>query len=291
MFIRELAAIAVLTASLALDLGAVTLAWRDANGRLVYQAAGAPVKVVAASNGFEPSLSPDAKLLLYTLEGKDADRTIMLYDSASGKSRALLQGLVRQAMWSPDGRRIAFLKIVKDQWMVWEMPAVEPQKARIIAARSVHALAGWAADSQSVIAVDERNLYWLGINGAAGKSVPIEKIYSQKFQWMSSDTLRFHPRNADLLAVSAFYMDTPKGAQVDAMDLNATIFLYDFKTGTRTVQLDIKSFGIYGEWSPDGEWIYFTRQETTKQRGIWRMHAGGKGLERVAAGEMCVVGR
>jgi len=291
MSIRSFALISVLTVSAALELGAITLAYRDGNGRLVYQTAGGGTKVVAPADGFEPNLNPDSRLLLYTLQGPDAARTIMLYDASTGKSRALQQGFVRQAIWSPDGLHIAFLKMGKDQWQLWAMPAVEPAKARAVATLKLDTLVGWTTDSQSVIAFDSEKLHWIGLDGAVKKSVAIDKIYSQKFQWMSSDTLRFHPRNPDLLAVSAFYMETPKGAQVDAMDLNATIFLYDFKTGSRTGQLDIKSFGLYGEWSPDGEWIYFTRQEAAKRRGIWRMHPGGKGLERVAAGEMCVVGR
>jgi len=55
-------------------------------------------------------LSHDGKKLLYTRSDSKSspDRTIVLYDFDSGKSLDLVQGLVRQAFWSPDDGRVAF---------------------------------------------------------------------------------------------------------------------------------------------------------------------------------------
>lgn len=263
---------------------AATLAYRDPGGRLLLRGEDGSSKVVAGRNGYEACFSADAQRLVYTREEDGPNRTLVLYERGRGRSRDLVHGLVRQGHWSPDGGRIAFLKFSEGSWQIWTMAVTEPEKASRAAPLPVMSLLGWSADGKAIIAADEVRMHWLDKSGAVRRSEQLDRIYGADFQWMSSDHFRFRPRDPDLLAVSAYYMETPKGAPVDDMDLNATVFLFDLKSGKRSLVLNAKMWGHDAEWSPDGEWLYFTRLESARRRVIWRVHADGTGLERVVAG-------
>ena len=91
---------------------------------------------------------------------------------------------------------------------------------------------------------------------------------------MSSNKIRIHPKNPNLLAVSAPYDET---------GMTSTLALFDIKSSKRDLVLTKKVWGDEAEWSPDGAWLYFRRLET-RGFGVWRVHPDGSGLERVAAG-------
>jgi hypothetical protein len=64
---------------------------------------GTAARAVPVKGGYQPALSHDGKRLLYTTEEKGAEksdeRTISLYDWATGKSTELLRGSVQQPFW------------------------------------------------------------------------------------------------------------------------------------------------------------------------------------------------
>jgi Tol biopolymer transport system component len=276
----------VLAASAA---SAATIAYRDASGRVVYQPEGVAARIVAAANGSELSLRPDGKALLYTRdEPSGPNRTLVLYDAGTGKSRDLMGGLVRSPLWSGDGAWIAFLRFDSGAWQLWRMPAGNPGSAARISEQRMMSLVGWAKDGESVVCFDEKNLYWMGLDGKAQRTLELRTVYGNQLQWMSSDHLRLDPSNPDRLAVSAFYEETPKGAPVDDMDLNSTIALADLKSGKRTIVMPARFWATDGEWSPDGAWIYYTRLEGRKKYEVWRMHPDGSAMERVASGSEAV---
>jgi Tol biopolymer transport system component len=253
----------------------------------MYEPEGAPARLVA-KKGYELSLSPDGKRLLYTVDAEGTKRVLMLYEADNGKSRETVSGVVREQRWSPDGSKISFLKIVGDAWQIWVMPAADPSKAKAVSTRNVDTQAGWTPDGKTIVATDVERLYWFALDGRVTKWIPLETIYGKEFQVMGGDGHRFKPGNPDLLLVSADYLDAPKGSPVDGMDLNSTLFVYDFKTGKRTVLLTTKLWGRGGEWSPAGDWIYFERIEN-QRRDIWRIHPDGAGLEKVLAGTDIVI--
>jgi uncharacterized membrane protein len=88
-------------------------------------------KKIAAPEGTELALSHDGKKLLFTRSDSktSSDRTIVLYDFDSGKSLDLVHGYVRQAFWSPNDSRIAFLKALDRSWQVWTFPAGNPESS------------------------------------------------------------------------------------------------------------------------------------------------------------------
>ena len=69
----------------------------------------------------EPSLSHDGKKLLYTRPDNKTgpDRTIVLYDTTTGRSQDLVHGGVREAFWSPDDARVAYLNFQDQKWQLY----------------------------------------------------------------------------------------------------------------------------------------------------------------------------
>src|SRR4029077_14916259 len=182
----------------------VAVAYLNPAGGVVLSRGG--VKKIVAPAGSELCLSHDGKKLLYTRsDSKTApDRTIVLYDADSGKSLDLVHGPVRQAFWSPDDSRIAYLKAQDQSWQVWSFPAAMPEAAAAFSPQTVSSLYGWL-DPRTVFASDLQNAYWVS-EDKRQSTRPLLKIYGQPFQVKNSDTIRVHPLNPDLLLVSADYV-------------------------------------------------------------------------------------
>src|SRR5262249_23717748 len=148
--------------------------------------------------------------LLYTRSDlrSGPERSIVLYDSDTGKSQDLVRGLVRQPHWSPDDTRITFLKAQDQAWQVWSFPIAAPGTATVFSEQPVSALHGWT-DNHTVLASDLENAYWLG-EDKPKQTIALREVYGLTFQIKGSDTLRLHPLNPDLLLVSANYATAPK---------------------------------------------------------------------------------
>ncbi len=266
---------------------AVTLAYIDTAGRVVYKAEGTPPRIVEAKNGYDLCLSRDGKRLLYARGAAEGpNRTMVLFDAASGKSRDLMGGLVSLARWSPDGARISFLKMDRslNAWQLWIMPAAEPSKAALVSKLNLDFVVDWTPDSKTIVAGDGQRMYWFSLDGRQQKAVAVEEVYGKDYQWTSSDVLRFHPGNPALMSMSVYYMETPKGVPFEEPGGFATILLYDWNTRKKTVLLNTKTFGHDAVWTPDGAWLYYTRQEKLEKFAVWRMHPDGTAQQRIADG-------
>ncbi len=266
----------------------VDVAYLDAAGKVVLSR-GEIRKSVAAA-GYELSVSHDGKKVLYTRDLTGPNRTIAMFDAATGRSQDLVTGLVHQAFWSPDDSRVAFLKFVDEKWQVWTFPATAPEKSAMLSPQPVLALHGWTSPT-SVLATDMENAYWLGEDGKEQQTVALKEIYGSTFQIMSSDTIRVHPLNPDLLLVTAYYTATPAGAPVDAMGLNSSFFLYEVRAKRRVVLCPTDSWARTAEWSRDGLQIYFTKLGPGKTFSTNRLFWDGTGLKRYMAGNSLAIGR
>jgi len=249
------------------------------------------VKKIVAPAGSELCLSHDGKKLLYTRsDSKTApDRTIVLYDADSGKSQDLVRGLVRQAFWSPDDSRIAFLKTQDQSWQVWSFPATMPEAAAAFSPQSVSSLHGWL-DNHTLLASDTQNAYWLS-EDKPQQTVPLLEIYGSTFQVMGSDTIRVHPVNSDLLLVSADYASAPAGSPKDAVGLAAGFFLYELRSKRRTVLCPADQWGRSAEWSRDGLQTFYTRVIPKTPAATFRIFWDGTGVQRYLSGTNLAIGQ
>jgi len=267
----------------------VAVAYLNSAGNVVLSRG--KVKKIAAPDGAELALSHDGKKLLFTRSDSKTspDRTIVLYDFDSGKSQDLMHGLVRQAFWSPDDSRIAFLKAADQSWQVWSFPASMPEAVALFSSQPVNSLHGWV-DNHTILATDMLNAYWLSEDNQQ-LVVALKDIYGPTFQIMSSDTIRVHPLNSDLLLVSADYMSPPAGSPVDSMGLAAGFFLYELRSKRRVVLCPADQPGRAAEWSRDGLQVFFSGSDSAHRQGIFRIFWDATGLQRLLTGSNYVVGQ
>ncbi len=268
----------------------VAVAYLDPTGKVVLSRGEIKKTVVPA--GTELALSHDGKRLLYTRADTKTgpERTIVLYDADSGRSKDLATGLVRQAFWSPDDTRIAFLKNVEQKWQVWTFAVNEPEKAAVLYSGDVAALHGWIS-ADTILANDLEYAYWIDADGQVKQTVPLKSIYGERFQIMSSDTIRANPLNADLLLVTADYTTTPVGAPVDSMGLNSTFFLYEVKARRQVILCPTDTWARSAEWSRDGLQVYFSRLGTGNTFTINRIFWDGTGVKRYLTGSGMAIGK
>jgi uncharacterized membrane protein len=272
----------------------VAVAYLDTAGKIVVSHGA--VKKIAAHSGLEPDLSHDGKKLLYTRsDSKEGpERTIVLFDSDTGRSTDLASGIVRQAFWSPDDSRIAFLKFVEQKWQLWMFPAGSPEKAAVVSAMNFSDLQGWSVGSGppgGIIATDNENAYWIGDDDKVQQTIALKEIYGADFEVTGGDTIRVLPQNPDLLLVSAYWKNSPAGAPSDSVGLTHSFFLYEIQSKRRTVLCPMDAFGRFAVWSRDGLQVYFTRMLPSKSLVTQRILWDGSGLRRYDNVSNLVIGK
>lgn len=267
----------------------VAVAFVDPAGRVVFSRGG--VKKIAAAKGSEPAVSHDGRKLLYTRSDSKTgpERTIVLYEWETGRSKDLQHGLVRQAFWSPDDSRVAYLNGSADKWQVWSFPVAAPEKAAAFAVNDVTSLHGWS-DVHTVLAADGQSLYWIS-EDKPQQALALKELYGNTFQIMSSDTIRMNPANGDLLLVSANYASAATGTPTDGMDLAAGFFLYEVRSKRRTLLSPTDQWARGGEWSRDGLQVFYTRRVNANVSTTFRIFWDGSGLRRYQDGTELAVGQ
>jgi uncharacterized membrane protein len=250
------------------------------------------IKKVAAPEGTELALSHDGKKLLYTRsDSKNGpERTIVLYDSATGRSQDLVHGDVRQAFWSPEDSRVAFLNFQDQKWQLWTVAAGAPGQPAPLYASSLTSLHGWV-DAHTLLASDMQNAYWLADDGRPARTAALKDIYGGEFDVAGSDTFRVNPINPDLLVVSAPYVKAPAGAPTDSMGLAAGFFLYEVRSKRRVVLSPTDQWARHAEWSRDGVQIFYTRRVSVSSLSTYRVLWDGSAPRKYVDGSDFVVGR
>jgi uncharacterized membrane protein len=252
----------------------------------------AKIRKIAGSDGTELAFSHDGKRLLYTRsDSKNGpDRTIVLYDFASGRSQDLVRGGVRQAFWSPDDSRVAYLNYQDQKWQLWTFAAGSPEQAAPLYVNSLTSLHGWT-DPHTLLASDMQNAYWISDDGRPMQTVALKDIYGQSFDVAGSDTFRVNPVNPDLLVVSAPYVKAPAGAPTDSMGLAAGFFLYELRSKRRVVLSPVDQWARHAEWSRDGVQVFYTRRVSAASLTTYRILWDGSNAKRYVDGSDFVVGR
>jgi hypothetical protein len=260
-------------------------AFVTSSGKIVVSR-GAVKKVIPVA-GTELSLSHDGKKLFYTRNDSKmgSERTIVLYDFDTARSKDLIHGAVHEAFWSPDDSRFAYLQSQDQKWRVVSSPLSTPETATPLYNGNVDSLQGWA-DGHTVLANDAQSLYWIG-DDRPQQSLPLKEIYGDGFRVSDSDTIRICPVNPDLLLVSAKYFTAPPGAPADA----AGIFLYEIRAKRRVVLTPAEQWSSHGEWSRDGIQIFYTRRMSATSSVTYRIFWDGSGPRRYVDGTDLVVGQ
>jgi hypothetical protein len=281
----------------------VYVAYLNGTGKLIVKH-GTVARAVPGKAGYQPALSRDGKRLLYTTDDKGGEkggeRTISLYDWATGKSSELLRGSVQQSFWSPDETRIAFLKSDGSKWQVWTMSADAPEKATLLYPGEALHLDGWA-DAQTILAGDLETLSWVAEDGTVKQSVPSGDLYGKdQFSLSTANTVRLHPLNPDLLLVSAEVLPAPAAASKNpavggkdaAPPPGQAFFLFEIHSKRRVLLSPSNLSCSFAEWSRDGLQIFFTcREPSGTAMTIYKMFWDGTSQLKVQDGYSLVVGQ
>jgi TolB protein len=89
---------------------------RDLNDGVAYQ-------IADGENVADPAISPDAQLIAMTIRGDDGVPDIWITDRVSGRlDRVTRNANATNPVWSPDGRWLAFIRMVDFEFEVWAAP-------------------------------------------------------------------------------------------------------------------------------------------------------------------------
>ena len=261
------------------------VAYVTSTGKIIVSR-GAAKKVIPVA-GTELALSHDGKKLLYTRNDSKmgSERTIVLFDFDTARSKDLVPGTVREAFWSPDDSRFVYLQSQDQKWRVVSSPITAPETPAPLYTGNVDCLQGWI-DGHTVLTNDAQNLYWIA-DDRPQQSLPLKEIYGESFRVSDTDTIRINPVNSDLLLVSAKYFTAPAGAPPDA----AGIFLYEIRAKRRVVLTPAEQWSSHGEWSRDGFQIFYTRRMSATSSVTYRIFWDGSGPRRYLDGTDLVVGQ
>lgn len=250
------------------------------------------LKKIVAPAGTDLALSHDGKKLLYTRANANSpsEGAIVLYDFDAGRSRDLLHGAVKQAFWSPDDSRVAYLNNQDQKWQVWTFSAATPETPAPLYTNNVIALQGWT-DAHTVLATDSQNAYWVADNGTPTQTLALKDIYGDTFQISPSDTIRVNPGNPDLLLVSANYVSAPKGAPADANHLSGVLFLYELRSRRRVILSPPEQSAGKGEWSRDAVQVFYTARLSTGAPSTYRIFWDASASKRYVAATNFVIGQ
>jgi hypothetical protein len=261
------------------------IAFVTSSGKIVVSRGTA--KKVVPGTGTELALSHDGKRFLYTRDDSKmgSEHTIVLYDLDTARSKDLIHGAVREAFWSPDDSRFAYLQSQDQKWRVVSSSISTPETATPLYNGNVDSLQGWA-DGHTVLANDAQSLYWIS-DDRPQQSLPLKEIYGDTFRMSDTDTIRICPVNPDLLLVSAKYFTAPAGAPPDA----AGILLYEIHAKRRVVLTPPEQWSSHGEWSRDGIQIFYTRRMSATSSVTYRIFWDGSAARRYVDGTDLVVGQ
>src|ERR1700688_3807501 len=156
------------------------VAYVTSTGKIIVSR-GAAKKVIPVA-GTELSLSHDGKKLLYTRNDSKmgSERTIVLYDFDAARSKDLVHGAGREAFWSPDDSRFAYLQSQDQKWRVVSSLVSTPETAAPLYNANVDSLHG-CADVHTVLANDPLSLSWIA-DDRPQQSVPLKEIYGDTFR-------------------------------------------------------------------------------------------------------------
>lgn len=92
---------------------------------------GTPFPLAESKNAFDPSISPDASLIAVSIRDDSDASDIFLIGRETGKVTRVTRSLqATNPTWSPDGRWVAFVRMVDYQFEVWASEVVGTNPGR-----------------------------------------------------------------------------------------------------------------------------------------------------------------
>jgi uncharacterized membrane protein len=280
----------VLPADLIKFKSPVAYAYLNPTGKAVFKRGTQARLVTPSGNQLAPA--EDGQHMVYTHEEEGGDRTIFVFDAATGKSTPLVRGAVQEPFLSPDGTRFAFLKLIDSHWNLFVASITAPDNAVIVYNGDLLALDGWV-DARTLLASSSADLYWISDDGRTQQTVPLSEAYGPDFGLFalsSANKVRINPINPDLLLVSAD-LRNPQAGTPSEHGHGAAMFMYEVRSKRRTPLPTPSLLAGVGEWSRDGVQIFFNGIDSGRHTAIYRMLWDGSEPKRFLTGSDLAVGQ
>jgi len=186
---------------------------------------------------------------------------------------------VRQAFWSPDDSRIAFLKAQDRSWQVWVFPAANPESSVSFSPQPVNALHGWI-DNHTLLATDTLNAYWLS-EETLPQAVALKDIYRSL---LSDHGVGHDSRpSCQLRSPPCLRLRSQLSFQATirmSASLISSLFLYEVRSKRRVVLAPPDQWAQHGEWSRDGLQVFFSGTDTLHRSVVYRIFWDGTSVQR-----------
>jgi Tol biopolymer transport system component len=165
--------------------------------------------------------------------------------------------------WSPDGAWLAYFRGPERRTDVFKVSVRRPRPIRLTTHPRFDHSPQWSPDGSQIAFVSERDrnseLYVVGARGGAARRLTADPAHDEFFTWS--------PNGRSLAYAS--YRD---GADPHSLGIgNAEIFSVELETGR------VRNLSQNREWdgdpafSPDGEWIVFTRRTDHGEIAVMRV--------------------
>ena len=269
----------------------VAVAYLNASQQLVLRR-GQVSRVVSPRPSSGLSVSHDCKKLLFTADDAPGPiRTLYQYEFETSAKHELLSANLRQAFWSLDDKRIAFLKWDNSAWSLWIMSPDNPQAGANIFAREIMELFGWA-DDHTLLGSNQDNLLWISDDGNIRQQLPFQEVLGGSYHLAVIVSVRLNPANPDILLVSFRYVPPATEVPLDKHEGNSpALLLYEIKSKRRVVLTPVGTWAEFAEWSSDGFQIFFTGADSSRRYATYRMFWDGIGVQKYLSGTSLVIGQ
>ncbi len=183
------------------------------------------------------SLSPDGRRLVYS----DENSRLVVWELSNGQRTTLGDGSTPR--WSPDGMQIAFNRTTPKGQNIFVMNANGSNPRQRTDQTGYLTLAGWTADSQSLLIQDGTNIELLDITDGARRL-----LLQTDFNPYGSVTAALSP-DGNWLA----YLEKVPGRMTPGLYLKA------LPTGEPRLLAQLEHWSVYNPvFSPDGQWLAFS---------------------------------
>lgn len=225
-------------------------------------------KVQLASS---PDLSPDGKLLVFSKQGD-----IWRVPTKGGRAVRLTShhAIDRQPMYSPDGKRIAFVSNRTGSYQVHVMPANGGLPKQLTFHTEGYSLQDWYPDGKSLLVLGSRDHFWKSSSRFMKISSTERSAEKVLFNGYGAEG-KVSPNGREILFVREGERWWRKGYLGSR---SAQVWTYDTGSKKFNKVVDTDAGDRSPAWAVDGKSIYYCSSDGAKNgaRNLWHMNLADK---------------
>ena len=207
---------------------------------------------VTGDGGFDPSLSPDGRQIVYRLLLEHDDGEIWITDVGGGRPRDLVDDPAFSdwgPAWSPDGRAIAFDSNRSGGLVLWRMDADGSHQRRLTTGHGEYPT--WAPDGMH-LAYAGGSYYDIRVvaaDGSGDRAITTSPAYDMGPAWSPDGAWIAYHTQADR------WPDVAEAGMGDEMEIH--LVRPDGSDDHRITDDDVED--AFPAWSPDGRYLVWAR--------------------------------